>query len=150
MSKTVHFILISCILLKAVPVLASEKCYLKGTEEIDHSFAGEKKIILYCKYECPDSNTLKMKIKEKDKECEEVIDGGIDDALESCDKAIEIGSNSNRANIYRVYNNRATVLNKLDRHKEALGAAEIALNIMPDYEMAINAKKYAVHQLNKD
>ena len=79
MNKIVHFILISCLLLKAIPVLASEKCYLKGTEELDHSFAGEKRIILYCKYECPDSNALKMKIKKEGKECKEVVDDSIED-----------------------------------------------------------------------
>tara|TARA_B110000211_G_scaffold225123_1_gene276929 strand:+ start:479 stop:1357 length:879 start_codon:yes stop_codon:yes gene_type:complete len=70
------------------------------------------------------------------------------EALETCDKAIAL--EPNRHNIYEVNTNRAMALNKLERYKEALEAAETALKIMPDYEMAINAKKYAVHQLNKD
>jgi hypothetical protein len=39
-------------------------------------------------------------------------------------------------------------LNKLERYQEALEAAEITLKTMPNYELAINAKKYAQSQLN--
>jgi superkiller protein 3 len=69
------------------------------------------------------------------------------EALETCDKAIAL--EPNRHNIYEVHTNRAMALNRLERYQEALEAAETVLKIMPDYKMAINAKKYAVQELNK-
>ena len=79
MKKIIKFVLIFCLIFKIFPVQALEKCYLKGTEEIDHSYSGKKKIIIYCKYECLESNILKMKKKEEGKECEEVTNNLIDD-----------------------------------------------------------------------
>lgn len=70
-----------------------------------------------------------------------------DEALETCNKALEITDNPN--NLPQIYSKKSLVLNTLGKHEEALKNAEKALEIDATDPLAISEKKTAETKLKK-
>ena len=70
-----------------------------------------------------------------------------DEALATCNKALEITDNPNK--LPQIYSKKALVLNKLGQHKEALENAEKALKVNAQDTLGISEKKTAESKLKK-
>ena len=73
--------------------------------------------------------------------------GRYEEALATCDLALKKTDNPN--SLQQPYSKKATVLNKLGRHEEALENANKALEANSKDPLAINAKKEALELLKK-
>jgi tetratricopeptide (TPR) repeat protein len=73
--------------------------------------------------------------------------GRYQEALETCDKALEITTSPNK--LPQIYSKKSAVLNKLGRYEEALENANKALGIYSNDPLGISEKKLAVSKLNK-
>lgn len=70
-----------------------------------------------------------------------------DEALATCNKALEITDNPNK--LPQIYSKKALVLNQLGKHEEALENAEKAIKIDSRDSLAISEKKLAESKLKK-
>lgn len=64
-----------------------------------------------------------------------------EEALETCNRALEITDNPN--SLPQIYSKKAAALNKLGKHQEALENAELALKIQPKDSLAVTEKRIA-------